>query len=72
MIKAAELVCPEKLQAFANISLTRNSIAERILELRRGQPVQTQDPVISCIFMHFLLQLMIATDSYTDIFYSLN
>ncbi|XP_037787433.1 general transcription factor II-I repeat domain-containing protein 2-like [Penaeus monodon] len=33
MLKAAETVCPEKHQAFANISLTRNTVADRISDL---------------------------------------
>ncbi|XP_047478071.1 general transcription factor II-I repeat domain-containing protein 2-like [Penaeus chinensis] len=33
MLKAAETVCPEKRQAFANISLTRNTVADRISDL---------------------------------------
>lgn len=33
MLKAAEIVFPEKRQAFANISLTRNTVADRISEL---------------------------------------
>lgn len=33
MMKAAEIVCPEKRQAFANISLTRNTVADRISDL---------------------------------------
>jgi len=33
MLKGAEVVCPEKRQAFANISLTRNTIADRISDL---------------------------------------
>jgi len=33
ILKAAEIVCPEKRQAFANISLTRNTVAERISDL---------------------------------------
>lgn len=33
MVKAAEIVCPEKRQAFANISLTRNTITDRISDL---------------------------------------
>lgn len=35
MVKAAELVCPEKKQAFASISLSRNTVAERIEDLAR-------------------------------------
>lgn len=33
MLKAAETVCPDQRQAFANISLTRNTVADRISEL---------------------------------------
>jgi len=33
ILKAAEIVCPEKRQVFANISLTRNTVAERISDL---------------------------------------
>lgn len=33
ILKAAETVCPEKRQAFANISLTRNTVADRISEV---------------------------------------
>lgn len=33
MMKASEIVCPEKRQAFANISLTRNTVADRISDL---------------------------------------
>lgn len=51
MMKAAELVCPEKRQAFANISLTRNTIAERISELSADLDNQLkQSQVIRCIF----------------------
>lgn len=32
-MKAAELVCPEKRRAFANISLMRNTLAESTSEL---------------------------------------
>lgn len=33
MLMAAEIVCPEKRHAFANISFTRNTAADRISEL---------------------------------------
>ena len=33
ILRAAELVCPGKRQAFANISLTRNTVAARIYDL---------------------------------------
>ncbi len=33
MLKASEIVCPKKQQAFVNISLTRNTVAERLSDL---------------------------------------
>ncbi|KAL4152891.1 hypothetical protein QTP88_000724 [Uroleucon formosanum] len=33
LIKTAEIICPGNLKAFQNISLTRNTVAERITEL---------------------------------------
>lgn len=33
MLKAVEIVCPVKRQAFANISLTRNTVANRISDV---------------------------------------
>lgn len=51
MLKAAEIVCPEKRQAFANISLTRNTVADRISEQSADlKQTETQSGVISGIF----------------------
>ncbi|CAL9692766.1 unnamed protein product [Knipowitschia caucasica] len=61
MMKAAELVCPEKRQAFANISLTRNTIAERISELSADLDSQLKRRVKSFI------AFSVATDKSTDI-----
>jgi len=33
LITTAEIICPGNLKAFQNISLTRNTVAERITEL---------------------------------------
>jgi hypothetical protein len=33
MIKAAEFVCPEKVQSFRDISLSRNTVVDRITEM---------------------------------------
>ena len=33
MLKVVEIVCPEKRPAFANISLTRNTVADTISDL---------------------------------------
>ncbi|KAI3367307.1 hypothetical protein L3Q82_008354 [Scortum barcoo] len=49
MLKAAAPVCPEKRQAFANISLSRNTVAERIGELARDLNSQLKDKVKSFI-----------------------
>jgi hypothetical protein len=61
MMKAAELVCPEKRQAFANISLTRNTIAERISELSADVDSQLKQSVKSFI------AFSVAIDESTDI-----
>uniref|UniRef100_A0A8C8VQ74 Uncharacterized protein n=1 Tax=Pelusios castaneus TaxID=367368 RepID=A0A8C8VQ74_9SAUR len=61
MLKAAELVCPDRRQAFANISLSRDTIAERIGELSDNLNSQLKDKVKS--FTAF----SIAIDESTDI-----
>ena len=33
MVQAAEIVCPEKRRVFANVCLTRNTIANRVSDL---------------------------------------
>ena len=60
MLKAAELVCPEKRQAFANISLSRNTVAERIGELAGDLNSQLKDKVKS--FIAFSIALDESTD----------
>lgn len=61
MLKAAELVCPEKRQALANISLSRNTVAERIGELAGDLSSQLKDKVKSFI------AFSIAIDESTDV-----
>ncbi|KAI7800955.1 putative general transcription factor II-I repeat domain-containing protein 2-like [Triplophysa rosa] len=61
MVKAAELVCPEKKQAFASISLSRNTVAERIEDLAGDLNRQLKDKVKSFI------AFSIALDESTDI-----
>ena len=61
MLKAAELVCPEKRQAFANISLTRNTIADRISDLSADLDSQLKHKVKSFI------AFSVAIDESTDI-----
>lgn len=61
MLKAAEIVCPDKRQAFANISLTRNSVADRISDLAGDLESQIKHKVKS------FLAFSVATDESTDI-----
>lgn len=50
MLKAAELVCPEKRQALANISLSRNTVAEIIEELAQDLNRQLKESqVLYCL-----------------------
>lgn len=59
MLTAAEIVCPEKRHAFANISLTRNTVADRISELSEDLDQQ------KCKVESFLA-FSIAIDGSTD------
>ena len=43
MVKTAEIVYPEKQQAFLNISLTTNTIADRISDLSVGLDSQLKN-----------------------------
>lgn len=61
MLTAAELVCPEKRQAFGNISLSRNTVAERIGDLAGDLNSQLKDKVKSFI------AFSIAIDESTDV-----
>lgn len=61
MLKAAEIVCPEKRQAFANISLTRNTVADRISELSADLDSQLKRKTES------FLAFSVAIDESTDI-----
>ncbi|XP_037794130.1 general transcription factor II-I repeat domain-containing protein 2-like [Penaeus monodon] len=61
MLKAAETVCPEKRQAFANISLTRNTVADRISDLAEDLDSQLKHKVKSFI------AFSVAIDESTDI-----
>ncbi|KAK7925150.1 hypothetical protein WMY93_007460 [Mugilogobius chulae] len=61
MLTAAEMVCPEKRQAFANISLARNTVADRISELAQDLDCQMAQKVKA--FVAF----SVAIDESTDI-----
>jgi hypothetical protein len=61
LIKTAEIICPGNLKAFRNISLTRNTVAERITELACNLSDQIKIKIPS--FEYF----SIACDESTDI-----
>ncbi|CAB4063755.1 unnamed protein product [Lepeophtheirus salmonis] len=61
MMKASELIFPEKRQTFTNISLTRNMIAESILELSEDLTSQLKQKVGGFI------AFSVAIDKSTDI-----
>ncbi|XP_042226267.1 general transcription factor II-I repeat domain-containing protein 2-like [Homarus americanus] len=61
MLMASEDICPEKRQAFANISLSRNTVAERIGELSENINSQLKDKVKS--FTAFSVAIDEGTDA---------
>lgn len=61
MMMAAEDICPEKRRSFANISLSRNTVAERINELSENLNSQLKEKVAK--FVAF----SVAIDESTDI-----
>lgn len=61
MLTAAEIVCPEKQHAFANINLTRNTVAVRISEISADLDHQLKLKVES------FLTFSVAIDEITDI-----
>ncbi|XP_060765882.1 general transcription factor II-I repeat domain-containing protein 2A-like [Neoarius graeffei] len=60
MIKAAELACPEKRQALANISLSRPTVTERVEELSSDLNSQLKEKIKS--FIAFSIALDESTD----------
>jgi hypothetical protein len=63
LIKTAEIICLGNLEAFQNISLTRNTVAERINELVCHLSDQIKIKILSFEFFS------IACDESTDIDY---
>ena len=61
MLKAAETVCPDKRETFANISLTRNTVADRISDMSEDLDSQLKRKVKSFI------AFSVAIDESTDI-----
>jgi len=60
ILKATEIVCSERRRVFANISLTRNTVAERISDLSANLDSQLKNKVKS--FVTFLVALDESTD----------
>lgn len=61
ILKPAEIVCPEKQQTFANISLMRNSVADKISDVSADLDRQLKHKVKSFI------AFSVAIDESTDI-----
>lgn len=61
MLKVCDVVCPEKKQEFSNLSLSRNTVAERVNELANS--IKTQLSETASRFVAFSL----AADESTDI-----
>ena len=61
MLKTAEVVFPEKRFAFANISLSKNTVADRVTELSGDFGSQINDKIKSFI------AFSVAIDESTDI-----
>lgn len=51
LLKAAEIVCPEKHRAFANINLTRNTVADRISDLLADLDSQLKHRIVIYCFL---------------------
>ena len=62
ILKAAEIVCSENLQIFANINLTRNTVAERISNIFANLDSQLKNKIK--LFVTF----SVALDESMDIF----
>lgn len=55
MLNSAEIVCPKKRQAFANISLMRDAVADRISELSADLDSQLKRKVDSFLLVSVTL-----------------
>ena len=63
MLKAAEVVFPEKRSAFANISLSKNTVADRVTELSGDLGSQMNDKI------KLFIAFSVAIDESTDVRY---
>ena len=60
LLKASEIVCPDKKQCFANISLSRNTVAQRVSEMADDLTAQLRNKAKGFKFFS------IAADESTD------
>lgn len=60
LLKAAEIVCPDKKQYFANVSLSRNTVAQRVTEMADDLTAQLREKAKTFQFFS------IAADESTD------
>jgi len=55
LLKASEIVCPDKKQCFANISLSRNTVAQRVSEMADDLTAQLRNKAKGFKFSPLLL-----------------
>ena len=67
LTKVAEVMCPEKVQVFNNVSLSRNTVVRRIEDLSANLKDQVRDK--ACAFDFYLIACDESTDA-TDNFFA--